>query len=465
VVSGQVHFYYLERYPRAGVFHFINRKTRSARAAKMYSRHRRTTVPRARGRAYMISLDAPPRMVEKSDAPEFAVAVYDSFEDASVGREEWDKFVQDVGGDIYVSYDWCRIWWRHYGQGRQLRLFIFREGRHLVGLAPMFIERLRLGPVSIKIAKRVGADFAGTIFSLPFASDFVEVAYSELITQLIGNENCDAVWFGFMPGNDPTIKGLREACRSLQGLVTIARDTQVGPHTQFRLPDSFEAYLTKLDSRQRQNYRRRFKLLQKSFKVESDVIRDPLQAHAAFVDFKTMHTHQWQAEGTLGHFGDWPQSEPFNADLVNELSRLGRFRMVRLFADEKVISSQYVFVFGDCCYWRLPARAPESNWDRFGLGVLGMVELIKEMINEGVRRIEAGVAHYDYKIHFGGEELRYHSLLVMVNRTNAALRTRIFLKLSDLLHLVYYRAWRLRVARHFPLRVGTLWQKWICCRL
>ena len=34
-----------------------------------------------------------------------------------------------------------------------------------------------------------------------------------------------------------------------------------------------------------------------------------------------MHASQWAAEGKLGHFGDWPHSEAFNTDLVNELSR------------------------------------------------------------------------------------------------------------------------------------------------
>src|SRR5262249_12977230 len=157
--------------------------------------------------------------------------------------EEWDKFVQDIGGDIYVSFDWYRIWWRHYGKDRLLRIYVYRQGRDLVGLAPMFIERIRLGPISLKIAKRVGADFALTIFALPLSPAYGEPAYRDLVKRLIEDENCDAIWFGFTPGNDPTLPGLREACRSLQGLVTVARDTAAGPHTYFQLPGTFHDYL------------------------------------------------------------------------------------------------------------------------------------------------------------------------------------------------------------------------------
>jgi CelD/BcsL family acetyltransferase involved in cellulose biosynthesis len=397
------------------------------------------------------------------DAAEVTVSVSQSFESASVGREEWDQFVRDVGGELYVTFDWCRIWWRHYGQQRSLRLYTFREGSRLVGLAPMFIERVRLGPVSLKIAKRVGADFAMTVFALPLAADYVEIAYGELITRLIEGENCDAIWFGFMPGNDPTIGGLRQACRSLKELMIVARDAPAGPHTLFRLPDSFEAYLAGLDSRQRQNFQRRFKLLKKSYKVESDTVQYSSEAEGAFADFKALHDNQWKAQGKLGHFGDWPGSELFNKELVSALSQLGRLRVVRLIADQRVLSYQYTFIFGDCCYWRLTARGAEREWDRFGLGILGLVHLIEAMTKEGVRRIEAGIGHYDYKLQFGGEEFETRSIVVVT--PGAALRTRIFLKLSEYFHFAYYRVWYLRLAPRLGLMRWPLWPSWIRCRL
>ena len=389
------------------------------------------------------------------------VSVLTSFEDAHITRDEWDQVVLNVGGDLYMTYDWCQIWWHHYGQGRELRLFIFRQGGAIVGLAPMFIERIWLGLVSLKLAKRVGADFALTIFSLPLTVDYAEIAYKELITRLIEGDRCDAVWFGFMPGNDATAGSLRHACHSLRGIVTVARDTAVGPHTVFRLPDSFELYLGGLDGRQRQNYRRRLKLFNKSFNVRSDVVSSPQEATAAFANFVSLHTVQWKTKGKPGHFGDWPGSEAFNTDLVDRLSRLGRFRLARIFADEQIISYQYAFVFGRNCYWRLPARVMENNWDRFGLGILGMLQLIELMILEHLQCVEAGVGHYDHKLHFNGQELQYRSCVVRRTQFGAMLRTSLFLMLSDLLHLVYYRVWRLRIAPHMAFRATPLWSTWI----
>ena len=363
----------------------------------------------------------------KGKAPWVIEAVIaELFETTAVTRQEWDDFVLDLRGDIYMTYDWCRIWWRHYGQGRALRLFIFRESGRLVGLAPMFVERVRLGPVRLKFGKRVGADHALSIFSLPIAAEFVENVYLHVLSSFIIAERCDAVWIGFSPGDDPTLSGLRGAVSAQSERISMVRDASVGPHTVFSLPATFDAYLNGLDKRQRQNYRRQLKQLKGAFNVQSEVVSDPTRALKTFGDFQAAHARQWAAEGKLGHFGDWPGAVEFNSELIACLSKTGRFRMVCLRVDGAVVSYQYAFVYGRRCYWRLPARSPDPEFDRFGLGVLGLVQLIEIMIGEGVRAIEAGVGRYEYKLRFGGEEMNVHSCVILANRGSTLARYKLF---------------------------------------
>jgi CelD/BcsL family acetyltransferase involved in cellulose biosynthesis len=395
----------------------------------------------------------------------FEIAVADSFEGAPVSPREWDEFVLSVRGDIYVSFDWCLIWWRHYGRGRALHLFVYRQSGRLVGLAPMFVERVRLGPVSLKIGKRVGADHALTIFSLPISPHYSEQVYSHVVTSLINAEKCDAVWIGLCPGDDPTMPGLEKAASAKASFVSLIPIPPSAPQTLFDLPATFGAYVKKLDSRQRQNYRRRLKLLGNAYRIDSEVIADPSRAEGSFADFVSAHERQWMAEGKLGHFGDWPLAAEFNSELVRSLSKSGRYRMLYLRADGATISYQYGFVFGDRFYWRLPARTTEAGFERFGLGVLGLVQLIEAMIGEGVRSIEAGLGHYDYKIHFGGKEVDTRSYLVLANRGLVYPRFRFFAFLSHLLDLTYYRIWFKRLAPRLPLPRRPLWRTWIRSRL
>jgi CelD/BcsL family acetyltransferase involved in cellulose biosynthesis len=393
------------------------------------------------------------------------IFVAESLETKAVSRQEWDDFVLGLRGDIYMSFDWCRIWWRHYGRGRALRLFIFRANGRLVGLAPMFVERVRLGPVSLKLGKRIGSDYALTIFSLPIMADFVEMAYARVLSALIGSDQCDAVWIGFCPGDDPTLPGLRAAVRSLGGLVSMISDSSSSPHTVFHLPTTFDAYVQSLDSRQRQNYRRRLKLLEAAYTVEREVFADSALAEDSFAEFRLSHVKQWNAEGKLGHFEDWPDAAAFNADLVDCLSKCRRFRMIRLKANGTVVSQQYAFVYGDRCFWRLPARATEVEFQKFGLGVLGLVQLVEAMIGEGVRSIEAGAGHYDYKLHFGGKELQTQTCVVVANRAFVRFRFKLFALVSSFLDLAYYKVWFRRISVRIPALVRPLWRTWIRSRL
>jgi hypothetical protein len=174
-----------------------------------------------------------------------------------------------------------------------------------------------------------------------------------------------------------------------------------------------------------------------------------------------MHKLQWQAEGKLGHFGDWPKAASFNRELVRVLSGRGQVKLYRFIVDSAVASYQYGFVFGDGLFWRLPARAVGTQWDRFGLGRIGLLKMFETAIPQGVRRVEAGIGHYDYKVQLGGRECPVESLLVTANRASSRFRAGLSAMLSTVLDLVYYKIWFQRVACRIHLRRRPLWSFWI----
>lgn len=391
--------------------------------------------------------------------------VLDSFGGDGLSAELWDEHVQRTGASLYLTYDWCRIWWRHYGNGRRLRIYLFRQESRLVGLAPMFVETVRLGPIGLRTAKRVGADSAMAVFSLPILPDSAEAVYRALITDLVGNEGCEALCFGSVPGDDSALDTLRVLCGTLRTDISVARDAPTGVQSVFHLPSTFEAYLGQLGKSQRQNYRRQLRQLQTGLGCTSSIVTNPFEARSVFRTFSAMHERQWQAEGKLGHFGDWPASEAFNRDLVDTFSRSGRIRFHRLAIDGEFVAIQYAFVIAGHCNWRLTARVPELRYGRFGLGVLGLVQLIDAMIAEGVSQIDGGVGHYDYKLRYGAEEQEIRSFVIIPSRRSAALKAGLFLRAADLLHFLYYRIWFLRLAPRLGMPRRPLWRLWIRSRL
>jgi CelD/BcsL family acetyltransferase involved in cellulose biosynthesis len=390
--------------------------------------------------------------------------IHTSFEYLAPMREAWDQFAAEAGGGIYFSYDWCRIWWEHYGLKRTIQIFLFRVDKQLVGIVPVFIERIRLGPVKLRIAKLVGSQYSMTLCNPPVHPKYAGTIFENVIEHLIGSHHCDALWFGPLPQTTPAAE-LRRVCQKTSTHTRIMRDTLFAPQIGFTLPGTFQKYLESLEKRQQTNFRRDWNLLNRDFRVKTDVIEDPVLAEVEFPSFKAMHDLQWQAEGKLGHFDDWPGAEEFNRDLLKTMARDGRLRLVRLLANDEVVSYQLCYRFGDALYWRLPARVTGSEWNRYGLGRIGLIKMIETAIAEGVRYIEAGMGHYDYKIRLGGVERPLQSILIASDRRASRAKTYLFGHLADVLHLLYYRIWFNRLAPRLPLPRRPLRKTWIQSRL
>ncbi len=96
---------------------------------------------------------------------------------------------------------------------------------------------------------------------------------------------------------------------------------------------------------------------------------------------------------------------------------------------------------------------------------MSVVHRIEQAISSGVRRVEDGPAHYEYKRRLGAAEYSLESVLIVADRWWPVLKVRCFCRFSDLLHLAYYRIWFSRIAPRVPWLKRPLWRLWMRSRL
>ena len=396
-------------------------------------------------------------------ADQLRLEVLRSFAEVAPIRDEWDAFVERVGSDVYFTIDWLEAWWKYYGSDRQLRLFLIREQGRMVAVLPFCVEMLWVGPLPARVARLVGSDSTISVLSPPVEPPFEGAVITLILNELLIKEPCDAVSFSPLSGASSIAETASAICRD-HFAFQLARNEAIAPHVMFRLPESFEQYLKALQKQQRANYVRDFAQLSKRFQISHTVI-DGQRAAEHFDQFVRMHDAQWHAVGRLGHFGDWPKSMAFNADLVRKLAEENRVRLYMLAANGEPISIQYTLVFGNTACWRLPARVAKSELEKFGLGRIGLIKMIEALIAEGVRTIEAGPGHYDYKTRHGGIELPLRRLVIARSSLLSGWKVRAALLWADVLNKIYYKAWFLKVATRSPRLQHPLWNKWIRTRL
>lgn len=410
------------------------------------------------------SVETLPEAAEKAvGGKSITVRVLHSFTEAETHRAAWNEVVLQSGADVYQTFEWCRAWWNHYGKRREAHLLLFFSGDKLAGIVPAFTETLWLGPVRIRAAKLMGADFSLQFCNLPVLPGALDAAVSHALRYFLGERRCDVFVTGPMSGPSARMDEILAAGGRESGLVESAEALGNSISTRFDLPNDHAKYLELIGSRQRGNYNRSVKQLEKNHQVLTDTVSGADEVVREFEKFQVLHEAQWSAEGKLGHFGDWPRAAEFNRDLVKELGTQDMVRFFRIHADGVVASSQFCFVFGGTNYWRLPGRECRAEWEKLSLGKMGLIQMIEASMSEGVRAIEGGRGHYDYKLQLGGKEWPLRTIQFTRKGFGVSLRVRLFMALAKLLNIAYYKILFVRLAPRFPVLKGSLWPVWIRC--
>jgi CelD/BcsL family acetyltransferase involved in cellulose biosynthesis len=405
-------------------------------------------------------------MTTTLEAPEAAtsglsVERLGSLDDLDPVREEWDGFVEESGSDIYFTVDWLQAWWMHYGRGRTFEGLIVRHGDRMVGALPFSVERLRAGPFPVRLGRFVGADSTLPVFTPAIAEGFEEPVLQAALDRLLGDAGCVAVSLSPLSGES---RAAAAAERVAAQRFRLVRSDSTRPHTVFRFPGSFEEYLAGLSKSQRQNHRRYLRQLHGKHEISYRSVSGD-DAISYFDRFLKLHAAHWQAEGKLGHFGDWPASEEFNRDLIARMAATGRARFYEIAGDGRVLAIEYSFVLGDRCYWRLPARDLDPELQKVRLGRLSLAEMFRVLIEDGQTMVEAGPGSYEYKVRLGGREHPLRRVVISGPSISSRWRSALLLRWADLLHLVYYRGWFLKLAPRLGRSSRPLWGRWIRTRM
>jgi CelD/BcsL family acetyltransferase involved in cellulose biosynthesis len=403
-------------------------------------------------RAHLAAVETPPGLhVERLRA----------LDDLDRVRDEWDAFVERSGSDIYFTVDWLQAWWTHYGKGRAFEGLIVRDGDAIVGALPFCVRRMWAGPVPVRLARFVGADSTIAVLTPAIAAGYEERVLRAAFDHLLGEAGCDAVSLSPLSGESPVAAAAEHVAGER---FRLERSDSTGPHTVFKLPDSFDDYLAGLGVTSRRDHRRSVRQLNKAHEIAFRTVSGD-EAIGYLDGFVDLHATQWQAEGRLGHFGDWPGSVEFHRDLMRRMAASGRARFYEITGDGRVLAIEQCFVLGDRCFWRLPGRDPDPELRKMGLGRTSAAELFRVLIEDGQRIVEAGPGHYEYKVRLGCEELPVRRIVVSGRSLPSRWRSALLLRWADFLHLAYYRVWFLKAAPRVKLNRRPLWGPWIRSRV
>jgi CelD/BcsL family acetyltransferase involved in cellulose biosynthesis len=307
-------------------------------------------------------------------------------------RAEWHELNEIArAGCLFLSPDWLDPWWRAFGQGRELRIIAVREGGKLIGLWPLFSERVRLGGVEVVRIAFLGDGHTGCDYLDVLAAPGREREVLEASLRALGELEWDLCDLDGLWRESPTALQLAQRFPSSRRVISghaglggpvrrVMRDGRVRfvcPHIP--LNGTYQEYLAVLG--RRENLRRREKWLFRQPGVSIEVARTPEEARTAVERFLALHRARWAEEGGSDGLAD-DRHEAFHRSVTRQLAERGWLRMYTLFAARRPIASVYGVVHrGKFLYYQ---SGYDPNWASRSVGLVLLARTVSDAFAESL---------------------------------------------------------------------------------
>ncbi|MCX5704160.1 MAG: GNAT family N-acetyltransferase [Candidatus Omnitrophica bacterium] len=394
------------------------------------------------------------------------IQIYESFDQVSKLQKEWDKFMESMGGEVFLTYDWCCIWWKYYGKKRDLRIFIFRCNGAILGVLPMFVEKIWVGPIYAKVMKIIGTDFTLTTASLPILKESMVEVIKLFLREVKMRGGCDIIHFGPISGRYEFFEDFIGACDHSKGKSWHIRTKNNDVQTYFKIADNWDDQIASLSHEQRRAMRRKYERILKEGRLIECIQASQDNFYQLFDGFVQMHQAHWQNQGKAGHFGAWPSSYEFHRDVAAIQLKHERLRLYEIKLDGSVIGYNYGYKFGDTYYYLLFGRGSFENESKTDFVRIDFGEMIKRAVKENVKWFDTMRGRYEYKLHLGGELFPIKNVYLISNNLFTRMRVTAFRLLAKGIDLCYSKIWRSRIVPRIRIKVGPFWGTWIkSCQL
>jgi len=265
---------------------------------------------------------------------------------------DWNLAVQQAGLPYpFLRHEWIRAWWECFGGDRELRIVLVRDGRGLVALAPLMLDRGKLYRVPVR--------------RLEFLAN-IHTRLCDFVVTRRRAEACRALWACLLEQRDWDVLQLRDLPEDsvvLEQMPDLARADgcptgRWASHAcpQVPLAGGWEGYLRGLRPKHRSNLRNRFRRLERMGAVERELVAtaDP----GALDDALRIEALGWKGRaGTAVR--SQPEAERFYRRLAEEASARGWLRLHFLRVGGRRIAFQYDLEYGDRIYVLKLGHDPE----------------------------------------------------------------------------------------------------------
>ncbi len=292
-------------------------------------------------------------------------------------RNEWDALAQRTE-NIFATWEWSSIWWRHMGEERPLFIVTFRRSDGaLVAIVPLFLASRR----PVRVLRFVGhgpGDELG-----PICVDHHRPAIAEALRGALGSIR--PRWDVLVADNLPA----DSAWGSIGGVARI--NSIPNPVIEFD-GIGWDEFFKSRGSKFRQQVRRNTRRLADDHELTYRLADDSTLINADLDTLFTLHQARWRDESS-GVFAGVEGA--FQREFARAMLDRGCLRLWFLELDGEPVAARLGFRFGqvECGY----QSGRDRSWDKYGIGFLLQAHVVRRAIEDEMK---------EYRLLRGGESYK-----------------------------------------------------------
>ncbi len=303
----------------------------------------------------------------------------------------WNKLLfRSLDNRPFLTYEWLSIWWKHFGKGRELKLFT-AENKGAVSLAlPLMYSAKRIFG-----SRRCEASLMGvpdSDYQVFIVTNFQEAAraINPLIETILEDSGTDRLAFSDVPEDSVTARLLA----GVKGESFGVDHSVINSCPYVCLPNNHEEFLYNLGSNMRRNLKIWERNALKDYKVEFISQQKIGTLKEAMRVFFELHQKSQTAKGHNGVFSSNTYRN-FHLDLANTFANRGWLALFFLTFNDEPVSTIYSFEYNGKLYAYLCGFDPE--YAGYRPGHLAFKKLMEYGIKKNLKELDFLRGDEEYK--------------------------------------------------------------------
>lgn len=340
-------------------------------------------------------------------APRLRVRNIGSWDETVVMHPAWNELLAaSASRTVFLTREWLQAWWDVYGDAGELMLLVcLEDGGSVVGVAPLFRTRRRVGPGwSVRVLRFLGDDAGDSNLDL-IVREGLEVAAVRALADYLeaARSEWDLLELNHVPAESAVASVLaRElAARSWRG---VAREA---PRRVIGLSETWEGHVRRLSKKMRRAATYQVRHLERLHYVRLCRCGTAAELSRFLEEFFRLHTERWQRRGEAGNFS-LPLRRRFYAEAARRLQVSGWLDLWLLHVDGRPVAAEFGCRYGDT--YSLLDGGFDPEYEKLSVGVVLTALVLRRLIAEGVRWYDFQEGDESYKARWGAGRRAYRYL-------------------------------------------------------